>query len=101
MILVARTTGKTGSVFLPGMWASCGAAVAAPTATVDFVSCCGEILRRRERDGIAAIAAAATVDFVGDIVLIGAVAVQQRRHRMRRGRGTLLEFCGVFDQIDS
>lgn len=91
MMVVARTTGQTSSVFLPGMWSSPGAAIAAPTATIDVVSCYGGILGGRGREGTAATAAAATVDCVGVVVLIDAVAAEQRRQRMGRKMVTLLE----------
>lgn len=78
MMLVARSTGQTGSVFLPRMSIS-SAVIAAPTATIDFVSCYGGILGGRGRDGIAATAAAAaTVDMVESVIRIGAVAPEQR-----------------------
>lgn len=96
VILVARATGKTSSVFLPCMSVS-SAAIAAPAATIDFNSCYGGILGGRERGCTAATAAAAAVGFVGIVVFIGATAPVQRRQRMGRGMVTLLEFRRVLD----
>lgn len=63
-MLVASATDQTGSAFFPGMSIS-NAAVAASTTTINFVSCYG-------REGIAA----AAIDMVGIVILVGAVVAQ-------------------------